>query len=187
MKKKILVCALIAICLSIVAYGTAAFYTYEDTATNVVTAGNVRIRLEEYALVDGKLEEFTDPMDVVPGTSVSKIVQVKNSGFAAAWVRIKLDKEIILAGNSPATPDTSLVRYELNTQYWAEKDGWLYYLEPLAPGATTEPIIEWVSFSAYMTNEYQQSKALIHVTAHATQTAHNGANVFEAAGWPIAD
>ena len=187
MKKKILVCALIAICLSMVAYGTAAFYTYEDTATNVVTAGNVRIRLEEYTLVDGKLEEFTDPMDVVPGTSVSKIVQVKNSGFAAAWVRVKLDKELLLAAGVTGTPDLSLVSYELNEKNWAEVDGWFYYLEPLTPGATTEPIFEWVSFAPNMSNMYQQSKTMIHVTAHGVQTAHNGATVFDAAGWPIAD
>lgn len=187
MKKKILVCALIAICLSIVAYGTAAFYTYEDTATNVVTAGNVRIRLEEYTLVGGKLEPFTDPIDVVPGTSVSKIVQVKNTGFAPAWVRVKLDKDLLLAPGVSGTPDLSLVNYELNRQSWAEVDGWFYYLEPLAPGATTAPIFEWVSFSSNMSNMYQQSKTMIHVTAHGVQSAHNGANVFDAAGWPIAD
>lgn len=187
MKKKILVCALIAICLSIVAYGTAAFYTYEDTATNVVTAGNVRIRLEEYTLSGGKLEPFTDPIDVVPGTSVSKIVQIKNNGFATAWVRVKLDKELLLAAGVTGTPDLSLVSYELNEKNWAEVDGWFYYLEPLTPGATTEPIFEWVSFAPNMSNMYQQSKTMIHVTAHGVQTAHNGATVFDAAGWPIAD
>ena len=42
MKKKLFVCAFIVICLSIVAYGTAAYFSYEDTATNVITAGDVK-------------------------------------------------------------------------------------------------------------------------------------------------
>ena len=50
MKKKLFVCAFIVICLSIVAYGTAAYFSYEDTATNVITAGDVKIDLEEWAV-----------------------------------------------------------------------------------------------------------------------------------------
>ncbi len=189
MKKKILACALVVICLSIVAYGTVAYYTYEDTATNVITAGNVRIELEELAILveGGAPVPFNNPNDVVPGTSVSKIVQVKNTGVSAAWVRLDLSKEIMLADGVDGEIDLSLVSYEINDKFWAEQDGWFYYLSPLAPGATTEPIFTDVSFSALMGNMYQQSKSIINITAHATQTVHNGESVFEAAGWPTAE
>ena len=188
MKKKILALALIVICLSIVAYGTTAFFTYDIVATHVVTAGNVRIELQELAILTegGAPIEFTRPNVVIPGTTVSKIVQVKNTGYAAAWVRLELTKEIILAAGVQGEVDLSLVSYDINEEYWAEKDGWFYYLKPLEPGATTEPIFTEVSFAATMSNMYQKSKSEIHVLAHAVQTVHNGENVFEAAGWPEA-
>ena len=187
MKKKILAIALVVICLSIVAYGTTAYFTY-DIDTHIVTAGNVRIELEQLAVLvpGGAPIEFDRPNDIVPGTSVSKIVQVKNTGYAAAWVRLELTKEIILAPGVTGEVDLSLVSYEINDEFWAEKDGWFYYLKPLEPGATTEPIFTEVSFAAHMSNMYQASQSRIDVLAHAVQTVHNGESVFDAAGWPEA-
>ncbi|MBO5702787.1 MAG: hypothetical protein J6S71_10140 [Clostridia bacterium] len=188
MKKKILALALIVICLSIVAYGTTAYFTYDIIATHVITAGNVRIELEQLAILTpgGAPIEFDRPNDIVPGTSVSKIVQVKNTGYAAAWVRLALTKEIILASGVTGEVDLSLVSYEINEEYWAEQDGWFYYLKPLEAGATTEPIFTEISFAASMSNMYQKSQSKINVLAHAVQTVYNGESVFEAAGWPEA-
>lgn len=47
MKRKLLTVALAVSCLSLAAYGTTAYFTAEDTAVNVITAGNVRIELQE--------------------------------------------------------------------------------------------------------------------------------------------
>jgi len=41
-----------------------------------------------------------------------------------------------------------------------------------------------VIFSATMSNMYQNSKAVIDVTAQATQVANNGTCALDAAGWP---
>ena len=186
MKKKLFVCAFIVICLSIVAYGTAAYFSYEDTATNVITAGDVKIDLEEWAVSeDGSgLVPFTEAVDVLPGTDVSKIVQVRNTGGQTAWIRISLDASIRLAGGVEGEADTSLISYDLNTDAWTEKDGYYYYNTALEPDETTEPLFTKVTFSAAMSNLYQHSKAIINVGAQATQKANNGQTVFEAAGWP---
>lgn len=186
MKKKLLVCACVAICLSIVAYGTTAYFTYEDTATNVITAGNLKIDLQEWAIPEdgGELVPFEDAFDVMPGMEVSKIVQIKNIGEQPAWVRISLEKSIILADGVEGEVDLSLVSYDLNTEYWTEKDGFYYYNMKLEPGETTEALFTKVMFSKNMGNMYQHSKAVIEVTAQATQVVHNGESVFEAAGWP---
>ena len=98
MKRKILVCALIIGVLAVSALGTLAYFTSEDTATNVVTAGNVKIELKENALSeDGEtLVPFeNDQIGIMPGTEVSKIVTVKNTGNQPAFIRIKLAKNII--------------------------------------------------------------------------------------------
>ena len=41
-----------------------------------------------------------------------------------------------------------------------------------------------VTFAKTMSNQYQNSKAILTVIAYATQTVHNGSTALEAAGWP---
>ena len=186
MKKKILVIAFIAVCLSIVAYSTTAFFSVDDTATNVITMGNIKIELEELAIPDdgGDPVPFGDVIDVLPGTNVSKIVQVKNTGNNSAWIRISIDKAIELAEGVNGEVDVALVSLNVNTENWTELDGYYYYNTALNAGETTEPLFTTVSFASNMGNIYQQSKAIIKVFAQATQTANNGETVFNAAGWP---
>ena len=186
MKKKLIVCAFIAVCFSIIAYGTTAYFTYEDTATNVITMGNIKIELQELAIPDGGGEPipFEDAINVLPGMDVSKIVQVKNIGGQAAWIRISADKSIHLAEGVNGDVDLSLIFFDLNTAFWTEKDGFYYYNTILQPNEVTEPLFTKVIFSATMSNMYQNSKAVIDVTAQATQVANNGTSALEAAGWP---
>ena len=188
MKKKITVIAVITIFASLAAYGTLAYFTYEDTATNVITAGDVKIDLEEWTeSEDGSFIPFEDIDDVMPGMEVSKIVQVKNTGGQDAWIRISVTKDIILADGVDGEVDLSLVTYDLNTEYWTEKDGYYYYNEVLKAGETTEPLFTVVAFSKDMSNMYQHSKAVVEVNAQATQHKNNGTTVFDAAGWPSAE
>lgn len=188
MKKKVFVLAIAAICLSVAAYGTLAYFTHEDTATNVITAGDIRIDLEEWAISeDGSRVPFEDIDDVMPGMEVSKIVQVTNTGGQEAWVRIAIEKTIVLAEGVEGEIDLSLMTYDLNTEYWTEKDGYFYYNTSLKQNETTEPLFTKVFFSTAMSNLYQHSKAIIHADAQATQAANNGNTVFDAAGWPTAE
>ena len=186
MKKKIFVCAFIAACLSIVAFGTTAYLTYEDTARNVITMGNIKIELQELAVPDGGGEPvpFEDVLDVLPGEEVSKIVQIENVGSEKAWIRIAVDKAIILAEGVEGEADLSLVTYNVDFENWLEKDGFYYYKDALKPGETTEPLFTSVTFASDMGNMYQYSKSVITVTAQAAQVANNGASALEAAGWP---
>ena len=133
MKKKLLVCAFIAVCLSIVAYSTTAYFSYEAIATNVITMGNIKIELQELAIPDGGGDPipFEDAMDVLPGMDESKIVQVKNIGVQPSWIRVSVAKSILLADGIIGEVDLSLVTYDLNTQYWIEQDGYFYYKDIL--------------------------------------------------------
>ena len=83
MKKKMFVCAIIAICASIVAYGTTAYFTHHDTATNVITAGNIKIDLQEWAITDGG----GAPLPDIPATLKGKEEAAKGP-VTAAVVRI---------------------------------------------------------------------------------------------------
>ena len=184
MKKKVCVIALLVICLAIAAYGTSAYFTHEQTATNVITSGSIQIELQEWSDTGNGLIPFEDTDSVMPGMEVSKIVQVKNIGGQSAWIRVSADKIIQLSDGVEGEVDLSLISYNLNTEFWTEKDGFYYYNTILQPNEVTEPLFTKVIFSATMSNMYQNSKAVIDVTAQATQVANNGTSALDAAGWP---
>lgn len=189
MKKKILICAVIVALLSVAAYGTSAFFSHTQKATNVITTGNVKIELQEISAssINGGAIPLEGEISVLPGAEIAKTVKVKNIGSNSAWIRISLDTAFLLADGVTGNTDTSLIKFDINTKEWTEKDGYYYYNTALEPGETTEPLFTHVSFAPSMDNTYQNSKALIDITAYATQKAHNGSTVFEAAGWPDAD
>ena len=181
MKKRLFSLAIICICLSVVSAGTLAYYTANETAHNVITTGGVEIDLLE-TTSDGS--DFTNVTGVMPGTNVSKIVEVKNIGTNDAWIRVQVDKAIHLAEGQTGEVDLDLVTLDYNTTNWTEQGGYYYYNDVLAPEETTEPLFREVSFAGKMGNMYQSSTASIYVYAQATQTANNGKTVFEADGWP---
>lgn len=183
MKKKLLILSLAAICLAITAIGTLAYFTSEGTAHNVITTGGVEIAVQEWA-DENKQTPFEDLKGIMPGMTVTKIAEIKNTGASDAWVRVKVEKNIKLQGKG--TPDTGLVELTLNTTDWTEKDGYYYYKEALKPGEVTAPIFTAVTFKPDMGNEYQNATATVDVAAQAVQTANNGDTVMDAKGWPNA-
>ena len=184
MKKKLFVIAVLVICLATAAYGTSAYFTHNQTATNVITSGSIKIELQEWSDTGDGLVPSEDIEGVLPGAKVSKIVQVKNIGGQAAWVRVSADRAIHLAEGVDGEVDLSLISCDLNTAYWTEKDGFYYYNTALQPNEVSEPLFTKVIFSETMSNMYQNSKAVIDVTAQATQVANNGTCALDAAGWP---
>ena len=185
MKRKLLAAAAAAICLSIAAYGTVSYFTAEDTAINVITAGNIEIELLETTIPEGGGEPvpFEDVIGVMPGTEVSKIVEVKNVGDKTAYVRIQLEKALTLAEGYEGEIDLSLISFNIDTESWTEKDGYYYYNLPLEAGETTKPLFTVVTFSNEMSDIYQNSKAEITVNVDAVQADNNGNSVSEAVGW----
>ena len=184
MKRKLLILSALAICIATLAAGTIAFFTAEGKAHNVITTGGVEIAVQEWADVE-KTKPFEDLTGVMPNTTVTKIAEIKNTGASDAWVRVKVDKNIVLKIDG-VTPDTSLVELTRNNTDWMEKDGYYYYNVALKPGEVTAPIFTAVTFKADMGNEYQNATATVDVFAQAVQTANNGATVMAAQGWPKA-
>ncbi len=181
MKRKLLILSVLAICIATVAAGSLAFFTSEGKAHNVITTGGVEIAISEWA-DEERTVPFEDLTGAMPGATVTKIAEVKNTGASDAWVRVKVEKNITLSGEG--TPDTDLVELDLNTADWTEKDGYYYYTKVLKPGETTTPVFTAVTFNAGMGNEYQNATATVDVSAQAVQTANNGDTVTDAMGWP---
>ena len=202
MKKKLLALSVLMICLSLISLGTLAYFNAEDTAHNVISSGSVNIELVEKTKGDdGKLVDFPKDgiLGVMPGTAVSKIVTVKNTGESAAYIRVWVDSAISEQGDPITNPliknlpmtitvdgeEVDVLTMDYNTEDWTKgEDGYWYYNKALKVGESTEALFENVAFHKLMGNVYQNSKALVNVSAQATQVANNGESAVEAKGWP---
>ncbi len=194
MKKKILVLAVIAISCSIVAYNSLAYFTAEATAHNVITASAVNIEIEEWQQTDEGLVPYPkkEPIQVMPGIAVSKIVTVKNHE-ADAYIRAQFEVVVMDSDGKIMELDAetldSIIKVVPNKAYWELKendDGWYYYKHAVKAATASEPLFTEVAFSGVnMTNEYQSCTVEINVEAQAVQSKNNpGTSVLTAQGWP---
>ena len=189
MKKKILYIAAIVICLSLITGGTYAYFTTSDTARNVITSGGIEVKVVEQQLVNGTLQPYpSQPIPVMPATTVSKIVSVQSTE-QAAWVRMNYTLTVYDADGKkmeiPADELAEVIVIDPDATNWTLKDGWWYYNTAVKGGETTKPLFEEVEISGpHMDNKYQLCTVVIDVTAQAVQQANNGATVWEALGWP---
>jgi len=192
MKKKILLLAASAICTAILASGTLAYFTAEDEVHNVITTDAVDIQIEEWQDEIGNPYP-DDPIDIMPGVTVSKIATIKNLE-AASYIRAKFEVVITRADGSrmELSPETlaSIITLTMNVEDWQSKDDdseWWYYNAPVQTGESTEAFFTEVVFDGpNMTNEYQNCTVEVIVKAQGVQTANNGASALEAAdnSWP---
>ena len=192
MKKKILILAVVAMCAAILASGTLAYFTAEDEVHNIITSDAVDIQIEEWQQTDEGLVSYPkeEPISVMPGVAVSKIVTIKNME-AKAYIRAKFEVIITKEDGSimELSPEmlASIITLTMNGEDWLRQDGdgeWWYYNAPVPTGESTEAFFTEVVFDGpNMTNEYQNCTVEVIVTAQGVQTANNGASALEAAGW----
>lgn len=187
MRRKIFTLAIITICLSFLVYGTLAYFTAEDTAHNVITSGEIKIELLEWA-DDEKTTPF--PLDgvggVLAGSEITKIVEVKNTASNAAYIRIKVEKLVALNPATESDPNPDMLSLDLNLDDWTkEADGFYYYNHALQAGETTKALFTKVSFNTEMNNDYQNAEFSVNLLAQAVQVANQDViNPWDAKGWP---
>lgn len=198
MKKKIFASGIIIICLTLLVGSTWAYFTSEKKAHNVITSGSIGIdiiektRGENGAELDFPKDGLTN---IMPGSKISKIVSVANSGKADAWIRVKVDAAMMDTERNalPLEVDVHGEKIPVMTftveQGWIDGgDGYYYYESPVAPGEKTDVFFDEVAFALQMGNAYQRSTASLTIVAQAVQTANNpipaGGNVTDIPGWP---
>lgn len=182
-KRRLLILALIVSMLAIIAAGTLAFFTDEETNYNVITTGSLDLDLvEEIENGEPWPEDGFD--NIEPGMDVTKIAYVENCGPTDAYVRVSLDKKITPAEGIDAELNFDHITLDINTTDWTERDGYYYYNKVVKPGEETEPIFTNVHFGVELGNEYMNAKVEITVNMQAVQAQNNGNSALEAAGWP---
>lgn len=181
-KKRLLALAVIAICLAILATGTAAYFVAEGTSYNVITTGLVDMELVEET-TGGKPWPAGGITNVVPATETDKVVYVVNRGSAPIYVRVQMDQQITPAPGVAAELTFEHIAIDLNTECWIEQFGFYYYYRALQPGEQSEPLFTKVIFAPEMGNEYMNATVEIAVQAQAVQSENNGYDPLFALGW----
>lgn len=181
-KRKLAVIALLAVCMAVLATGTLAYYTAQETAYNVITTGTLSMDLHDET-TGGK--DFPDEgiNGVMPGMLVDKLVYVENDGGVDFWTRISLEKTIVAAPGVEAELNFDHITLDIDTENWTEQDGYYYYNKPLKPGKQTEKLFTTVTFEPAMGNEYMDAHVEIVVHAQAVQSRNNGDSALTATGW----
>lgn len=179
MKKKLsIVFGIIAI-LAIISVGTLAYFTSEQNAENVISAGNIKLEIHEKTASG---EDFPEEgIIVMPGDTVSKIVTVENTGDHPLYLRVKLTEGV----SDEALTEDDCLDININRSCWLEKDGYYYYYRALQSGETTEQLFSEVYFDLYnIDNKYLGKYFTLNVAASAVQSENNGSDVLNAMGWP---
>lgn len=177
-RQRIVVLAAIVCMLAILATGTLAYFTAEETAYNVITTAKLEMKLVEEKK-DGT--PFEDVSGVMPGQTVDKIVYVKNSGTTPFYARIKLETAVRADGKT--LDFDKYISLNLNTEEWIEQDGYYYYCKAIQPGENSGKLFTEVKFAKNMSNAYQSAQVEISVDAQAVQSQNNGNDPLNAAGW----
>lgn len=198
MKKKIVSLAVVIICVCLAAGSTIAYFTADDTAHNIITTGGIGITIVEKTIdADGALVDFpvAGMQGIMPGSKVSKIVTVANSGESEAWIRVKVTTNLSAPDGEalPVNLDVEgviipVMAFTVEDTWVYGDDGYYYYTLPVPAGERTGVFFSEVTFALQMPNKYQSCKADISISAQAVQTANNpipqGGTVVDIIGWP---
>lgn len=183
-KKAILLIAAAALIGTLAVGGTLAWFTDTETATNVVTTGNVDIAWIEN---DKKITTNNPGINfgsekgqtpVVPGESLTKKAWVENEGKNDAYIRAKL---LFFEGEKPTEIDQPDYLTILGTDGKWEKnqDGYYYYSEILSTKSETKPIMTSVEIDGTKAknDNFADRKLTIELIAEAIQSDHLGDGV----------
>lgn len=146
-KKAALALAAVALVGTLAVGGTLAWFTDTETATNVVTTGNVDIAWIEN---DKKITEtntgveFGKETPVTPNATLTKKAYVTNEGKNAALIRAKV--------KVPENAGLVIVNYTENSGWVDGGDGWYYYVGIVAPGEKTANLIDSLTINPKATN-----------------------------------
>jgi len=185
--------ALMTIFISLMALGSAAYFTVEGRATNIITTGTVDMELKEMQLVGE--EEVPYPEDktitgILPSQKVSKIPYIVGvEGTQPFYTRVKVDVTVLVDGEADEA-GLEYIDLDYDKTNWEQgADGWWYYKGEVKEKDRVALFTE-VAFAPEMPNDYQNCTVKVAVSAQATQVKNNPvpeAGYTAIVGWPEAD
>ena len=153
-----------------IAGASLAYFTAEDTATNVLTVGNVAIDLTE---PEWDKKGAVDAPEVYPGEALAKDPTVKNTGKNPCFVRISVTGWDSLKNAKLSDQDityrTDYVDEKLGENWVKHTDGYFYYTKVLAVDETTDALFDQIVIPTDVTNGDAATEYKLDVKAYAVQ------------------
>ena len=197
MNKKKIVALLVAGVMTIgVVGGTLAWFSDTDSVTNVFDTGKINNEDNKNGKGVEIYEEFQSPVDIVPGDTTTKLVQIKNTTSYDSFIRVRFDKlwrdeDRLLEDNIQLNFTDNVVRYD-NGKYvyvngktdavkdeeihgkWIEHtDGYYYYVGRVPGGKYTNTLLASVTLSTDADNDYRNKTFEVKVNAESIQADNN--------------
>lgn len=198
-KKKIAVIIIcVAVLTTVILFGTIAFFTSNDTVTNKLTIGNVRINLTETEYPGNENSSVTDMLSY---SEVEKNPQIQNVGMNEAFVFLKVtvpvrDVTEVGTDGTPGTKKMQEIFYLKNkndsetdfanhfNENWVELPGFetgtdgsqatrtyvFGYKDAVASGGTTESLFDKVQLKNIKEELGANQAQSINVEACAVQS-----------------
>ena len=179
-KARLLLIAFAAILMTVLTQPTLAYYTTIGKATNVVTSGNLQLRIHEKT-ADGS--DFpAEGVYIIPGDIVSKQVSVENVCGHPFYLRVKL----VGGSTHEALTAEDCLKMDIDTVNWTYVDGYYYFNQILQPGEITPTLFTQVEIvGSKVDRSHIGSTLSLTVNAYAVQSENNPAqNPWLASGWP---
>lgn len=179
-KLRFLTLAIAAILVTVYSQSTLAYYSVTGRAANVVTSGDVQLKIHETTADGSAFPE--EGVYIIPGMVVSKQVAIENVSDQPFYLRVKMVNGIDNSGLS-AEDCFSL---DIDEENWTYKDGYYYYKAIVEPKEITPYIFRNVTIVGdKVDNAYIGSTLMLTVEAQAVQSKNNPAEYpWEASGWP---
>ena len=179
-KIRFLAISLAMMLLTLFTQESIAYYSTIGKATNVVTSGNVKLKIHERT--DQGTEFPENGVYIMPGDIVSKEVSVENICEHPFYLRVKM----VYGVNAEELSAEDCFKLNIDETNWTYMDGWYYYNGVVEPGTTTPTVFTKVEIVGdKVDNSYIGKTLTLTVAAHAVQVEHNVAErAWEAAGWP---
>ena len=172
-KKKIAALIVAGIMTVGVVGGTLAWFTSEDSVTNVFNTGAVN---EDGGNGVEIWEDYTPATSVVPGETTTKLVQVQNTTNYDSFIRVKFDlswdKDGLLTEKIELNFGDNIIGID-NTWIYDKSEGYYYYVGKVAGNKYTNPLLESVTLSSSAGNEYKNAKYNVKVIAESIQADNN--------------
>ena len=184
-KKKLLTMVLALVLIGAVGVGaTLAYFTDNDSATNVVTMGHVNIELTEEEWTYGE----TGITGVTPGQEIAKDPTITLVGDSLdAYVRIKLEVTGFDGVENADAYKAEILEDLVLGEGWTKVGNYYYYAEKLTKdNASTTALFESVTIPYEWTNDVANATFNILVSAEAIQADNLPDDFFaEDGSWTI--
>lgn len=166
MRKSVKILA--GILLTGVLSAAAVYASFSDrlNVVNHIAVGDVNISISEYARKGKGEVKYSQPSEVLPGQSISKIPRIKNEALPC-WIRAR----ITYTGADGALEGLKDDNIGGIASEWVKRGEYYYYTKVLKKQETID-LFQTVSIPDDWTEEHAQQKVTVDVQADAIQAAN---------------